>query len=148
MNNPSKFKQTTDYNCGPAALAYFLDAVGIIGYNVDYLTRVLGTTDEEGTHPKAIANFIREKGLRCFAGSHILLEDFTLPMIVNYFVEDDGHYAVITDLDFTPAGGMVTYFDPATGHHEQMTWDQFRKNWYSFRYGDHWGLFLEKEGKS
>lgn len=144
----SPFKQTKEYNCGPAAVAYFCDAVGIkLPYPnlLDVLETLLHTTPEDGTNHERIAAFLGD--YETIRYGTLALHEVKLPMIASIQSEGDGHYVVVTDITLcaTVGGklvGEVWYFDPATGLVHREGWKKFVKNWHSNRYGEFWGLCL------
>jgi predicted double-glycine peptidase len=137
MNNA--FKQTTEYNCGAAALCFLLSITGNVASDVDTMTRELGSTDEAGTTHQAIEDWLYENEYVYKASRHHFLSRVSLPMLVNYWKEDDGHYGVLTDLSFGKRNAEL--WDPADGCFHLVKWDDFLANWFSKRYGKRWGLY-------
>lgn len=141
MYSTCSYKQTTDYSCGAAALRYFLHITDKGEYQEMDLAAELHTSPANGTNPIEIEFWLKDNNIACIAG---LLEfhEVKLPMIVNYWNVDDGHYVVITSMGFNVRGATIVYFDPADGEIKSMRWEDFVHNWYSKRYGTYWGLCL------
>lgn len=138
------FKQTKDYTCGPAALSYLLATTRRGDFDQDYLEKMLHTTPEDGTSHEAIENFLRAVNIP-FVSGDMRREDLCLPLLVNWYKEDDGHYSVITKVSFFWRGSEVVYFDPDDGDNHAVSFEDFEKVWYSPRYGKHWGLYIAQE---
>jgi ABC-type bacteriocin/lantibiotic exporter with double-glycine peptidase domain len=134
----SRCKQTNDYNCGPTALSYFLRQHGI-RYEIDYLEKALLTTPEHGTSHDAIQSFLYAIEFPFISGD-LRFSAMHLPMLVNYWKKDDGHYGVIIELHIEARSSLVALFDPEDGRKHLMDVSDFRRNWYSKRYGKNWGL--------
>lgn len=134
----TKYKQSKDYTCGPAALKYFLHLHGIEAKE-SILEDHLGTTPEDGTSHETIVQYLRLLSFPHISGE-IPLYAAKLPILVNYWEGTDGHYAVITEMCLRMDGGFVGMMDPADGKKHTHTFEDFTKNWYSLRYGKNWGL--------
>lgn len=139
----SPFKQQTAWWCGPAAVKWFLSYYGITATQ-PHLANLLDTTDEKGTDPHRIHAILREHyELPVESGHGLGLTRVSLPMIVNWF-DGEGHYSVITELQLKEGEGLVTMFDPWPGATRTKDWRDFTDNWYSERYGHHWGLYMPR----
>jgi predicted double-glycine peptidase len=147
MNNrsetPSRFRQTTDFNCGAAALCFLLSITVNVASDVDTMTRELGSTEADGTSHEMIEDWLYDNEYVYKSSRHHFLCRVRLPLLVNYYKIDDGHYGVITDLQLK--GRVVQLFDPSDGLVHGRSWDWFLKNWYSPRYGKRWGLYNLKK---
>lgn len=134
------YKQTTEYSCGPAALSFFLSYYGLDGWDEEAMIRFLKTTEKDGTSHASITRYLRATGFPYIAGA-LSLQKIQLPLLVNYFDGEDGHYGVLTRM----YPGTVEYFDPADGELHEMAWGRFVSSWWSPRYGKHWGLCKKLE---
>lgn len=133
------YKQAKDYTCGPAAVSYFLARHGI-HYDQTYLEGVLLSTPQSGTSHDAIQSFLYAIEFP-FTSGDMRFSVFRLPMLVNYWKDDDGHYGVITELRIDRDGtSSIVLFDPEDGELKHMTLEAFRATWFSKRYGKNWGL--------
>ena len=147
---PFSFCQTTDFNCAAGAVAFFANAQSGLVLDVDKVTRKLGSTPERGTDHEAIVGYLdflfRYDGVRLEHGHGLPLHTLTLPLLVNYWTGEDGHYGVVTGLTLVPGNGSwMTLFDPSSGDLLVKDWDEFVRNWYSKRYGPHWGLYIARK---
>lgn len=149
-----RFKQTRDYNCAAGAVAYFVNRHSGLVLDVEKVTTKLGCHPETGTTHGSIVGYLdylyRYDGVKLEYGHDIRVQEFTLPMIVNYWSGEDGHYGVITDTmlgsNWPDGEGVVGLFDPSSGKGIQLNWSEFVKNWYSPRYGKNWGLYIARKG--
>lgn len=131
--------QTTEYNCGPTALSYFLALQGHI-YSPSQLEQFLQPTPALGTDPSRIEAFLKTSKIKY----HLMGpdDDSFLPTLVNVNHELDGdHYTVVTAVD--QSSGNVTLWDPYYAELKYWPCDYFRMNWYSPLKGlKNWGLYL------
>lgn len=137
-------KQQKDYTCGPAAVQFLLFAHGYSPASPaspasqNFLEIVLGTTEAEGTKPERIEAYFAQCGEPFEAKREWDLGLAPLPLLVNYFDGEDGHYAVIVAVNDT----CLYLWDPADGRYVLSGRADFEKNWWSPRYGRGWGLCL------
>ncbi len=131
--------QSKASNCGPTALAYMLLMQGY-NFSVDTLEDHLETTDKDGTSPKVIHSYL----LSIFPSVVLAKEldgDTPLPLLVNYFEGEDGHYAVITEIGST----TIRFWDPSDAQFHTQGIATFLENWYSPRYGKTPGIHLTRK---
>jgi len=142
MNRQSEdaFKQTKDYNCGPAAVAYMLQSHEEHPRSIDEITVSMGSTDKDGTSHEQIKNYLTSRGY-VFASGTPPLTEVRLPMLVNYQNEGDGHYGVILGITLAHVNSRITLFDPSEGRIKTTGWPLFVAHWFSHRYGTKWGLW-------
>src|ERR1035437_7185016 len=135
----NKYKQSSEFNCGPTALAALLDVQLSIEANPSILEKELNCTEDNGTSHQDITDWLDKKGYDYIAsnGDHILQN---LPLLVNYQYDDDGHYGIILHI----FENMVYLFNPWTAEIEHILLFEFIDSWYSMRYGKKWGLYLKK----
>lgn len=138
-------KQPNDYTCGASALAYLLDTDPITagkGLAPDDLAEQLGCDPENGTSPVMIRDYLLRCGVDFAQANNPMLGTIRLPMLVNYFDGEDGHWGVIHELFLHPAAAIVTIFDPSVGDIRATQWSEFVSHWYSPRYGKRGALWL------
>ncbi len=137
-------KQTSEWNCGPTALSHLLALEGHI-YSPSNLEEILTPTEELGTDPRAIEQFLQDVQIdyQLGAGSLNLVRKENLPTLVNMNYENDGdHYMVVTDIDIY---GSMTMWDPYTAETRYYSYNDFINNWYSPLKGlRRWSLYLTK----
>lgn len=141
MSNPfDAYKQTKDYNCGPAAVAYMLRTHENHPLSIDEITERMGSTNKDGTSHEQIEEFLRHRGYTFSSGVPDLFT-MRLPMLVNYQAWGDGHYGVMLNLTIGYVNSRITLFDPADGRIITASWPSFVNGWFSARYGAKWGLW-------
>lgn len=140
-----RFRQNKDYNCAAGAVNFFVWAQSGKELDIDQTTKRLGCHPEYGTDHQSVAGFLdyyfRYESV-IESGHHIQLHKVTLPLLVNYWSGEDGHYGVLTELHISNGNASVGLFDPGDGEIHLKEWSEFVTNWYSLRYGKHWGLYL------
>jgi len=111
--------QSTDYSCGPAALATVLQNMGI---NVtEQELKVLAGTDVSGTSMHGLAQAARSKGLNA-TGMRLSIDELRPDMIVHVINDGTPHYSVIKEV----TNESVRLADPSLGNIE-MTREKFNE---------------------
>lgn len=131
------YTQKKEFDCGPTAVAFML------GTDPDLVRNELPHTRQDGTHPDTIMLYLMERGKfpqRANRGGMP-----KAPLLVNYQHrfpdgEVEGHYGVIVGSD---TNFSYTIFDPWLGEFFQIGDAQFACSWYSKRYYEHWGCWIE-----
>ena len=109
--------QSTDYSCGPAALATVLQNMGI---NVtEQELKVLAGTDVSGTSMHGLAQAARSKGLNA-TGMRLSIDELRPDMIVHVINDGTPHYSVIKEV----TNESVRLADPSLGNIE-LTREKF-----------------------
>gem|GEM_PF-2029948 len=109
--------QTTDYSCGPAALATVLQNMG---FNVtEHELKVLAGTDVSGTTMYGLAQAARSKGLNA-SGMRLSIGELRPNMIVHVIKDGTPHYSVVREV----TNESVKLADPSLGNIE-MTREKF-----------------------
>lgn len=103
--------QSTNYNCGPAALATVIKAQGIDCSEME-LAKIAGT-DESGTSMYGLIQAARKKGLEAW-GVRIGLENLKPNNIVFIKLHGSSHYSVIRKI----SNNNVYLADPSLGEIE------------------------------
>ncbi|MEN4018798.1 MAG: C39 family peptidase [Methanobacterium sp.] len=109
--------QSTDYSCGPAALATVLQNIGINSIEGDL--KVLAGTDTSGTTMHELSEAAKAKGLSA-AGMRLSVDDLKPNNIVHIMLDGEGHYSVVREVTDT----SVYLADPSLGNIE-MTREKF-----------------------
>ena len=120
--------------CGPAALKMVLAFFGV-QKTERALARLSGATRAKGVPGKGLVHAARTLGLRArikdrcsFADLHHYVTHRKIPVIVDWFLENDGHYAVVVALTRT----HITLQDPAIGRRRTMDLVTFKRVWFDF----------------
>ncbi len=139
-------RQTEEWNCGAAALAYLLERLNI-RISIQRLDGMLEGSSIDGTSHHAFLTVLRLLGLKFDAQSESSIDALRrhLPAIVNFQCEGDGHYGVA---ESWIEDGVVV-LDHWTGGNRWYSEPEWTRIWRSARYGDRWWLhiFLD-QGKS
>lgn len=107
------FRQTPGL-CGPASLKMVMDYYGVSVSEAE-LTRLSGATKEKGISIGGLIKAAKRFGFKTFLKKNSSLTDIRyfikrkIPVIVDWFQEDDGHYSVVVDVD----KDNVILMDPA-----------------------------------
>lgn len=141
MLQPSDFKQSKWYNCGPTSLSYLLYITAKKQIHPHDLESLIGCNTTSGTSHEGIENYLNSEGI-AFKSGIFSLHEIELPLLVNYQFEGEGHYGVITNIYLNGKNGFVDILEVSAGNFIQMQWKDFVSVWYSTRYGPHWGLHL------
>jgi len=97
------FRQTPGF-CGPASLKMIFDYYGIsIGEAA--LAKLCGATREKGVSIAGLVKAAKSFGFKTFVKKNSSLSDIAyfvkrnVPVIVDWFLKDDGHYSVVVDIN-------------------------------------------------
>jgi predicted double-glycine peptidase len=109
--------QSTDYSCGPAALATVLQNIGISVTEQELI--VLADTDTSGTSMYGLVRAAHAKGLNA-VGMKLSVDDLRPNNIVHIILDGEGHYSVVREV----SENSVKLADPSLGNIE-MTREEF-----------------------
>lgn len=120
-------------HCGPACLQMIL---AYYGKKVSERTlgKAAGTTLEHGTPPERLVAAAEAYGLAGTWKKRGTIEEIRalvekgVPVIVNWFATDEGHYSVVVGVSDT----HVTLNDPETGRRLRLNYETFRRVWFDF----------------
>ena len=90
--------------CGPASLKMVMDYYGVSVSEAE-IAEAAGATKERGTKIEGLIKAARHFGFKTFVKKNSSLGDLEyfvkrkVPVIVDWFSEDDGHYSVVVDID-------------------------------------------------
>ena len=111
INTTGIVMQTTDYSCGPAALATVLQNMGI--NSTEEELKVLAGTDETGTSMHGLSEAAKAKGLSA-TGMKLSVDDLRPNNIVHVILDGEGHYSVVREV----TNESVYLADPSKGNIE------------------------------
>ena len=127
-----KYKQTTDYTCGPACLRVVLAFYGREVSEKEIAQQI--STTHHGTPPSKLLEGAWSYGLKGRWRKNSSINDLRryveegTPVIVNWFSHDDGHYSVVVGVD----DKKVTLLDPEDGKLHSMPHEVFLRVWFDF----------------
>jgi len=103
MINLKPFRQTPGL-CGPVSLKMVLDYYGV-SVSEDKIAKIAGATKEKGTSAAGLVKAAKYFGFQVFLKEKGSLDDISyfikrkIPVIVDWFFRDDGHYSVVVDIN-------------------------------------------------
>lgn len=90
--------------CGPATLKMVFQFFGFL-VSEEEIAKVASTTNEEGTTVRGMIRAAKHFGFNAFSKRNCTPNDIRrylnkkIPVIVDWFWEDDGHYGVVVGMD-------------------------------------------------
>lgn len=135
MNNMIKikpFRQTAGL-CGPASLKMVFDYYGVSVPEAQ-IAKAAGATRKKGVTPKGLVRAARKFGFRAVFkenGTFFDIRRFIrqgIPVIVDWFSEDEGHYSVVVGID----AKNIILIDPELGGRRKMPLKKFLRVWFDF----------------
>ncbi|MBI2028333.1 MAG: C39 family peptidase [Candidatus Levybacteria bacterium] len=133
MLNVKPFRQSSGL-CGPASLKMVLDYFGTKRSEKE-LADLAGATTHSGVDSKGLLKAAKELGFRGIVKDFSDIKDLELyilnkniPVIVDWFSTDDGHYSVVVDLDKE----NVYLQDPELGGLRTIDRQTFKRVWFDF----------------
>ncbi len=132
MIKTTSFQQRDNF-CGPASLKIVLDHFGIKKTEKQVANAV--GAKSLGVEAPDIIKIAEKWGLRGRIKDHAELKDLSrwvkkkgIPVIVEWFLEDDGHFSVVVDIDRE----NVYLQDPYIGQIRAVRRDIFLRIWFTF----------------
>ncbi|MEK6908817.1 MAG: cysteine peptidase family C39 domain-containing protein [Nanoarchaeota archaeon] len=137
MLNVKPMRQTPSY-CGPFCLKMVFD---YYGKEIDEkeIAKVAGTIVNDtnvGTSPFDMVNAAKHYGfnVKYIENSNLAqLREFVvikkIPVIINWFYENEGHYSVVVGIDKL----NVYFIDPEDAHYKKISLSTFSKVWFDFK---------------
>jgi len=134
------FRQTPGL-CGPASLKMVMDYYGV-SVSEKEIARVAGSTRERGTSIRGLIRTARRFGFKAIFRKDASLKDLEyfidkkIPIIVDWFDRDGGHYSVVVDINKR----KVVLMDPALRkillyvRRRVLTRELFYSLWFDFPY--------------
>ena len=120
--------------CGPSALKMIMDHYDVI-VSEDELCQIAGASIKKGTTYNGLAKAAKHFGFLVFLKEKSSLNDLRyfirkgIPVIVDWFLEDDGHYSVVVDI----TARNVTLMDPSLKEGDRkLSTRKFLRIWFDF----------------
>lgn len=127
------FRQKPGY-CGPASLKMVFDYFGLNSTEKE-IAELCGCNSKEGVEADRLLETAEKLGFNGLIKDDASFEDIRLyvkkkriPVIVDWFSEDEGHYSVVVDIDQE----NIYFLDPGIGHVRAMRLDKFYRVWFDF----------------
>jgi len=128
------FRQTPGF-CGPVSLKMVFDYYGI-SVSEAKIAKVAGATQEKGCSIKGLIKTAKYFGFRTYLKRESSFDDLRyfvkkkkVPVIVDWFSEDEGHYSVVVDIDKK----NITLIDPSLKRGKRkFTTEEFLRVWFDF----------------
>ncbi|MCR4322652.1 MAG: cysteine peptidase family C39 domain-containing protein [Candidatus Azambacteria bacterium] len=127
------FKQKTSF-CGPASLKM---VVGYYGLRIQErrIGKLAGCSVAHGTPAKGLLDAAKELGFRGIIKNSADLKDIKeyvekkkMPVIVQWFSVDEGHYSVVVGID----SENIYLQDPEVGYMKSLRVETFKRVWFDF----------------
>ena len=132
MHKIKPFKQSEGF-CGPASLKIVLHFLGINKTEKQIVD--IGKLQRGGVEGEDLIKVAKKLNLKAIIKDHAEIRDIRkyvkkkkIPVIVEWFLEDDGHFSVVEDIDRE----NIYLQDPDLGHMRAMSLEKFRRVWFSF----------------
>jgi len=120
--------------CGPASLSAVLAFFGVQATE-DALRELSGATEEDGVEVNGMVKAAEAFGFETWWTENATIDQirqvvgqFQLPVLVEWFKRDGGHWSVITGIN----DGTIYMMDPSNGEDIIMPVDQFEHIWFDF----------------
>lgn len=133
MLNVKPYRQKPEL-CGPASLKMVLEYYGI-EKTEDELAKMAGYVPTQGVKAKGLIDTAKGLGLNSFCKDYSEIKDLReyvidkkIPVIVDWFSEDDGHYSVVVDID----DRNIYLQDPELGNLRTLEIETFNRVWFDF----------------
>ncbi len=133
MLNVKPFRQTSGF-CGPASLKMVLEYYGVKKSEKD-LARLSDATSAKGVGAEGLLKAANLLGFKGFFKDFSDIKDIEtyvikkkIPVIVDWFSTDDGHYSVVMYIDQK----KIYLQDPDIGRLRTMDLDTFKRVWFDF----------------
>lgn len=141
MLNIIPVRQKKNYWCGPASLKMVLKYYGIEAKEAD-LAKQASAIPETGVTADNLVKTAKTYGLTGFVKNQAEMTDIShyvldrrIPVIVDWFQIDDGHYSVVVDINKK----YIYLADPYVGQLVSYRLNAFYRIWFDFP-----GAFLQK----
>ena len=126
------FRQTPGL-CGPASLKMVLEYWDI-SVSEKEIAQKAGSSKEKGTGKEGLVRAAKHFGLNAFAREKSSLGDLGrfikkgIPVIVDWFSEDEGHYSVVVDINEK----KIVLMDPSLKKAREFLLHNFQRVWFDF----------------
>jgi len=130
--------QTENWLCGPMGLKMVMQYLGKRSHERK-IARLARATQEYGTTGEGLIFAAKQYGFHeAHIRDHSTIDDIRtfihnrrMPVIVDYWSGDDGHYSVVTGID-DEDDENIHFQDPALGHECSWPINDFLRNWFDF----------------
>lgn len=132
MLDVKPFRQTPGF-CGPACLKIVLGYYSLDKSEAE-LAKLSNCSKEKGTSAKGLVDAANKLGFKaeikdnCSFGIIDKYLRKKVPVIVDWFLNDEGHYSVVIDIDKE----NIYLQDPNLGHVRAMKLEIFYRVWFDF----------------
>lgn len=132
MLNLKPFNQSAGF-CGPASLKIVLEYFGIKKTEKE-LAKLSNANPHQGTKAKNIVKAAKKLGLKAFYKDFSSVKeikkyiDKKIPVIVDWFSHDDGHYCPVAGIDKK----FIYLQDPDLGKINKIDLITFQRVWFDF----------------
>jgi predicted double-glycine peptidase len=119
--------------CGPASLKMVFDYYGVQVLEAE-IAKIAGASKEKGASIKGLIKAAKHFVFNVFLKELSSLTDLKyfvkrkIPVIVDWFFEDEGHYSVVVDIDKK----NVVIMDPSLKGLRKMPIEKFLRVWFDF----------------
>jgi ABC-type bacteriocin/lantibiotic exporter with double-glycine peptidase domain len=119
--------------CGPASLKIVFNYYGVEASEKE-IAKIAGSLKEKGTGLIGLIKAAKSFGFETMIKDNSSLFDLKkyldkrVPVIVDWFLEDDGHYAVVSGLNEKE----IILMDPAIGKERKIPLAKFYRLWFDF----------------
>ncbi|MDD2696851.1 MAG: cysteine peptidase family C39 domain-containing protein, partial [Candidatus Pacebacteria bacterium] len=117
-----------------------LDYYGVSDSEAE-IARLAGASKEKGVPAEGLIRAAKHFGFKAFSKKNSTFGDIRgfirkkMPVIVDWFMEDEGHYSVAVDIDKK----SIVLIDPSLKGRRKVPLDKFLRIWFDFP-----GKFLRK----
>ena len=126
------FRQTPGL-CGPASLKMVFDYYGVRVSEAE-ISKIAGASKEKGVSKEGLNKAAKHFGFQVFSKEKSTLSDLKyfikkgIPVIVDWFFEDEGHYSVVVDIDKQ----NIVFRDPSFKGLRRLPIEKFLRVWFDF----------------
>lgn len=119
--------------CGPTSLRSVFDYFGIKKTEKE-IAKLAGATEEKGTTAHGMLKAARRLGFKAWSKDMAGFADIAkllkrkIPVIVDWFHNDDGHYSVVVEL----TKKHVVLMNPRFGTFDKINRLDFKRIWFDF----------------
>lgn len=119
--------------CGPAFLKMVFDYYGVL-ISEKEIAKIARATKEKGTSKEGLIKAAKHFGFEVFSKEKSTFKDIRyfvkrkIPVIVDWFFEDEGHYSVVVDIDKK----NIVLMDPALKGKRKIPLEKFFRVWFDF----------------
>lgn len=126
------FRQTPGL-CGPASLKMVMEHYGVSVPEKE-IARISGASHKTGVSQEGLIKAAKHFGFDVFSKEKSSFNDLRhfinkgVPVIVDWFSEDEGHYSVVVDID----SKNIVLMDPEVNGERKMPLEKFQRLWFDF----------------